>query len=119
VATWTVEAEPEVERWVASLDGAGFAQVERAIDRLAREGVLLGEPYSRQIAGKLRELRVNVGNRATRMTYFVAPGGRIVLLTVFVKTQRRETAEIRKAERAMAACIAEGHSTDEEVQDDG
>jgi hypothetical protein len=114
VSEWAVEMEPEVERWLMSLGGAAFAQAERALDRLAGEGVLLGEPYTRQLSGKLRELRAMVDNRPTRVTYFVAPGGVIVLLTVFVKTTQRETAEIQRAERAMARCIDEHLSGREE-----
>jgi hypothetical protein len=49
-----------------------------------------------------------------RVSYFVASGRRIVLLTVFRKTRQREEAEINRAEGAMRRCIAEGHAAEEE-----
>jgi len=36
------------------------------------------------------------------------------MLTVFPKTRMRETAEIERAEAAMARCQDEGHTVDEE-----
>ena len=44
-----------------------------------------------------------------RITYFIARGRRIVLLTVFLKTRQRERSEVERAIRAMKQCIAEGH----------
>jgi hypothetical protein len=40
---------------------------------------LLGEPYTRQLDGKLRELRFHLDRRAVRVTYWIASGRRIVL----------------------------------------
>ncbi len=48
-----------------------------------------------------------------RITYWIAPGRRIILLTVFAKTQRQERREIVRAKHAMERCIAENHSTDD------
>lgn len=115
VEPWgTVELEPEVANWLASLDDVAFGQAEFAIDRLEREGVLLGEPYTRQLAGKLRELRFFAAEQPTRVTYFVATGRRIILLTVFAKTRSREAAEVRRAMQAMAQCQEHGHDVDDE-----
>ena len=50
-----------------------------------------------------------------RVTYWIASGRRIVLLTVFMKTRMRESAEVDRARRALARCMAEAH----EVEDDG
>jgi phage-related protein len=80
---------------------------------LAERGPLLGEPYTRQLDGKLRELRFHLGARAVRVTYWVASGRRIVLLTVFAKTRMREDREIERARRALARCVAEEHSVEE------
>lgn len=88
--------------------------MERYIDLLADEGVHLGEPFTRQLRGKLRELRFGLDGRRVRITYFIASGRRIVLLTVFVKTQRQERREIDRAEKAMQRCVAEGHLTEED-----
>jgi len=109
-----VELEPEVRDWYLTLDDDSQARVRFHIDRLAELGVALDEPHTRQLAGKLRELRFYLAGRPTRITYWIAPGRRIILLTVFVKTQRREQAEIRRAQEAMDRCATEGHTVTEE-----
>ncbi|NNH69631.1 type II toxin-antitoxin system RelE/ParE family toxin [Nocardia uniformis] len=81
---------------------------------LAERGVLLGEPYTRQLNGKLRELRFHLVRDAVRITYWIASGRRIILLTVFRKQRMRETAEIERAVRAMERCIVEAHTVEEE-----
>ncbi|KAF2780411.1 toxin-antitoxin system, toxin component, RelE family [Streptomyces sp. OM5714] len=60
----------------------------------------LSEPYSRHLGGKLRELRFIMEGNAVRITYWLAPEKRIVLLTVFRKTKQREGAEIERAQQA-------------------
>jgi ribosome-binding protein aMBF1 (putative translation factor) len=67
------------------------------LDLLEERGVLPGEPYSRQLSGKLRELRLYCGGQRVRILYWVAPGRRIIMLTVFTKTRMREIAEIERA----------------------
>jgi hypothetical protein len=64
--------------------------------------------------GKLRELRFYLTGRPTRITYWIAPGRRIILLTAFVKTQRQERRQIHRAKQAMDRCAAEAHTADEE-----
>ncbi len=91
-----------------------FGQAERYIDLLADEGVHLDEPFTRQLRGKLRELRFHLGRQQTRITYYIATGRRIVLLTVFVKTRQRERLEVQRAWRAMQTCIAEGHTAEDD-----
>lgn len=73
----TIELEQEVENWLLSLTDDDFGQVERHVDLLAEEGVLLGEPFTRQLRGKLRELRFYLGRRQTRITYYVASVGEL------------------------------------------
>jgi hypothetical protein len=111
---WTgveIEAEPEVTEWLVALDDEEFGQVERYVDLLADKGVHLGDPFTRQLRGTLRELlRFYLGRSQTRITYYIASGRRIVLLTVFAKQRQRER-------RAMQRCIAEGHVVEED--DDG
>ncbi|XVU27498.1 type II toxin-antitoxin system RelE/ParE family toxin [Actinoplanes sp. CA-054009] len=116
--TWgTVELEPEVEKWLDSLPTELFARVAFSIDLLSELGVSLGEPYTKQLDGKLRELRFHLEQDSVRITYWVAPGRRIVLLTVFRKTRRRETREVARARWAMAKCADEEHLVEEEVMD--
>jgi hypothetical protein len=113
----TVELEPEVRDWLEHLPTAHFATAAFYVDLLAEEGPLLSEPYTRQLDGKLRELRFHLDRQAVRVTYWLASGRRIVLLTVFVKTRMREVAEIARARRALAQCMGEAHSAtgEEEV----
>ena len=77
------------------------------MDLLEERGALPGEP------GKLRELRFYCGGQRTRISYWIAPGRRIILMTVFTKTRMRETAEIERAKDAMDRCQREGHTADE------
>ena len=114
MANWgAVEAEPEVRSWLRSLSDDGFGHAQFCIDLLEREGPLLGEPYTRQLRGKLRELRFYIGRERQRITYYIATGRRIILLTEFRKTRQQEEGEIDRAERAMDRCVREGHSAEE------
>lgn len=109
-----VELEPEVERWLEGLSTPLFARAAFYIDLLAAQGPLLGEPYTKQLDGKLRELRFYVERQAVRITYWVTTDRRIVLLTVFYKTRMREDREINRARRALARCMGEAHSAEGE-----
>lgn len=51
---------------------------------------------------------------AVRITYYIATGRRIILLTVFRKQRQRERAEIDRAVLVMEKCIAEGHTAEGE-----
>lgn len=110
----TVELEPEVREWLRSLDERAVNHVAFYIDLLAERGPLLDEPHTRQLDGKLRELRFWLGDRPTRISYWIATGRRIILLTVWHKTKMRETAEVERARRAMRRCQDERHIVDEE-----
>ncbi|HEY9469512.1 MAG TPA: type II toxin-antitoxin system RelE/ParE family toxin [Propionibacteriaceae bacterium] len=114
MAWGTVELEPEVRDWLESLPTDDFAHVAFYVDLLAEQGVLLGEPYTKQLDGKLRELRFYLERDAVRITYWIAAGRRIVLLTVFRKTRRQEQGEIDRARRALARCVAAQHTADDE-----
>ncbi|MBH1935631.1 type II toxin-antitoxin system RelE/ParE family toxin [Streptomyces sp. AV19] len=109
-----VELEPEVEPWLNKLPDAQWAQAVMHLDLLEARGVHLGEPYTRQLDGKLRELRFYCGGLRFRVTYWIAPERRIVMLTVFAKTRMKETAEVERARQALRRCRQEGHTMDEE-----
>ncbi|WP_046471710.1 type II toxin-antitoxin system RelE/ParE family toxin [Allosalinactinospora lopnorensis] len=108
-----MELEPEVDQWFDTLDQASQETAAFYVDLLAERGVLLGEPYTRQLRGKLRELRFHLDRRQVRITYWIAAERRIILLTVFRKQRMREPAEIERAWRAMQRCIAEKHTAEE------
>ena len=108
------ELEPEVRDWLEGLDDQRWAQAMFHLDLLEERGPLLSEPYTRQLSGKLRELRFYCGGQRVRISYWIAPGRRIIMLTVFTKTKMRETAEIERAATTMARCQREGHTPDEE-----
>jgi hypothetical protein len=112
----SVELEAEVAEWIESLPAAEFGRAEFYIDLLADRGPLLDQPYTRQLRGKLRELRFYLGARgdAVRLSYWIAPARRIILLTVFRKQRRRERAEIERAYNAMQRCIEENHAEEED-----
>jgi len=63
-----VELEPEVRDWLEELSTAHFATAAFYVNLLVEQGPLLGEPYTRQLEGKLREPRFHLGGRAVRVT---------------------------------------------------
>jgi hypothetical protein len=113
--TWgSVELEPEVRDWLEELPTLQFAHAAFYVDLLADHGPLLDEPYTRQLDGPLRELRFHLDRSAVRITYWIAPGRRIILLTVFTKARMREGRQVDRARRALTRCRAEIHTADEE-----
>lgn len=109
-----VELESEVKDWYLALNDEQQGRVDYHIDRLEREGPLLGEPHTKQLDGELRELRFFLGRRAVRVTYWIAPERRIILLTVFQKRKSQERRQVERARRAMQSCIAEDHKVEDE-----
>ena len=78
------------------------AKVVKLIDLLSEQGVLLKGPYTRQIRGKIRELRVKDHLGHIRVLYFTFTGRRFVLLHGFLKkTDKTPEREIELAERRM------------------
>jgi hypothetical protein len=105
---YTIELEPEVRDWLEVLTLTEYAKVEAMADILADHAETLGEPYSRHLSGKTRELRFYLDRSAVRISYWLAPGARVVLLTVFRKTRQVERAEVARAVAAQQRC-ASGH----------
>jgi hypothetical protein len=103
---YTVELEPEVRAWLETLAEADYRAIEQSVDVLSEQPTTLGEPRSRHLGEGLRELRVTLQGNAMRVTYWLAPGQRIVLLTVFRKTKMRETREVERAKAVMKECAA-------------
>ncbi|MFI6885363.1 type II toxin-antitoxin system RelE/ParE family toxin [Streptosporangium canum] len=101
---YAIEIEPEIQLWLESLSERDYVKVEALADLLAEQAETLDEPYSKQLGGKLRELRLSLPHRQVRITYWLAPGRRAVLLTVFSKTRRKEISQVERAHRAQAEC---------------
>lgn len=114
MAWGSVELEPEVERWLEGLPTSLFARAAFYVDLLADQGPLLGEPYTKQLDGKLRELRFYMERQAVRVTYWIASDRRIILLTVFRKSRMRDEREVERARHALAKCIEAAHSVEGE-----
>ncbi|MEU1185585.1 type II toxin-antitoxin system RelE/ParE family toxin [Streptomyces sp. NPDC005820] len=104
---YVIELEPEVRDWLGQLSAQHYRQVEEKAELLAQAPTTLGEPHSRSLGEGVRELRFVLAGCATRVTYWLAPRRRIVLLTVFRKTRMREDAEVKRARLAKERCEAE------------
>jgi hypothetical protein len=104
---YAVEIEPEVPSWLPGLTDRDFGRVDFHVGLLAEHAADLGEPYTRHLGGKVRELRFHLLAQQTRITYWLAPGRRVILLTVFRKTRSAEIAEVAQALQAQKRCEAE------------
>ena len=113
---YEVEIEPEVRSWLASLSNRDFGRVDFLVGQLAEHAEDLGEPYTRHLGGKVRELRFHLLSRQTRVTYWLAPQRRVILLTVFRKTRSAEIAEVARAMQAQKIC-ENAHGVAHEVFD--
>ncbi|HUK67347.1 MAG TPA: type II toxin-antitoxin system RelE/ParE family toxin [Streptosporangiaceae bacterium] len=102
-----VEIEPEVRSWLEELTDRDFGRVDFLVGVLAEHAEALSEPYTRHLGGKVRELRFHLLRQQTRVSYWLAPGRRVILLTVFRKTRSAETAEVARALHAQKICEAE------------
>lgn len=104
---YAVEIEPEVRSWLRSLSDRDFGRVDFLVGLLSERAEDLSEPYTRHLGGKVRELRFYLLRQQTRVAYWLAPGRRVILLTVFRKTRGAETAEVARALQAQRTCEAE------------
>ena len=93
--------EPAKE-FLNSLSITARAKAMRLIEFLSERGVLLKEPYTRQVKGKIRELRIKDMQGAIRILYFTYTGRRFILLHGFIKkTEKTPEREIEIAEKRM------------------
>ena len=99
--------EPEVRSWLERLSDREFGRADFLVGLLADQADVLGEPYFRHLGGKVRELRFHLLAQQSRITYWLAPGRRIILLTVFRKTRSAEATEVARALQAQKICEAE------------
>lgn len=112
--------EPEVRSWLSGLPDRDFGRVDFLVGLLAEHAADLSEPYARHLGEKVRELRFRLLATQTRVTYWLAPGRRVILLTVFRKTRDAEIAEVAghcKRRSGARPSTAPAHETfDREVQ---
>jgi len=102
-----IEVEPEVRSWLERLSDRNFGRVDFLVGLLAENAADLGEPYTRHLGGKVRELRFHLLASQPRVTYWLAPGRRVILLTVFAKTRQAEPSEVARALQSQKTCEAE------------
>lgn len=110
---YAVELEPEVRSWLERLSDRDFGRADFLVGLPAEQAETLGEPYTRHLGGKVREVRFHLLARQPRITYWLAPGRRIILLTVFRKTRN---AEVGRALQAQKTCEA-GHGPAHDIFD--
>ena len=101
-----VGREP-VREWLEDLEKTNpreHTSVRHQVDLLEEFGVMLEEPYTRQLSGRLRELRPG----PWRITYFCDPKRRFVLLTNFRKKSRTtDPKELKRAMKLMDSVLKE------------
>jgi hypothetical protein len=99
-----VELEPEVREWLDTCRWATTGQLNTAPTAWPQAPTTLGEPYSKHLTGADCELRLHLGRSAWRVTYWLAPQRRVVLLAVLRKARDREKAEVDRAVAAQRIC---------------
>ncbi|MFI7528190.1 type II toxin-antitoxin system RelE/ParE family toxin [Nocardia salmonicida] len=104
--------EPEVKAFLLNLGPEDRARADFRAALLAEMGPELAEPHSRNLGDGVRELRFTLTrNREVRITYWFPGGPRVILLTAFKKSKRRETREVQRAKAAKKACEAKHENT--------
>jgi len=108
IMEWTVEFykdirgnEPAAD-FIDSLSEEGQVKILRHIQLLLKYGVLLKEPYTRRVEGKIREVRTTDQNGEIRILYFTYTGKRFILLHGFIKkTKKTPPEDIKIAQKRM------------------
>ena len=101
-----------VQAWLDSLPEAVRGKVLARIDLLAQHGPTLDHPYTSQIEGKLREVRLRLGKTRYRVLYFFDERRVGILLHGFAKnTATVEEIDKRIARARMARHAKKGRTT--------
>jgi hypothetical protein len=72
---YAVEVEPEVRSWLKALSDRDFGRADFLVGLPAEQAGTLGEPYTRHLGGKVRELRLHLLSQQPRITYCSHPDG--------------------------------------------
>lgn len=99
-----IELEPEVRQRLQSLTMSEYRRVEKLAVLLAENAATLVEPYAKALGDGVRELRVRLHPLSVCIAYWLAPGRRVVLLTVFAKSRDREHRQVQRAKAARKIC---------------
>lgn len=94
---WTIILSDEVEQWYRSLGSGDRSVADRHIETLEAFGNALGMPRSKNLKGRLYELRFKCENVERRITYTFEPQKKIIMLTTFRKQKNNERKEIQRA----------------------
>jgi hypothetical protein len=95
--------EPDVRDWLESLSDSDYKRTDE-VGILAENGSSLGGPWSEHLEGPVWELRLRLAQVVVTVTYWCAPDGTIVLLTVFRKTRQHDQWQIDRAVRVQQVC---------------
>lgn len=91
-----------VKTFLDTLSHETQVKILRYFKLLKEYGILLKEPYTRQVKGKIREVRLRDDTGFIRVFYFSFTGKRIIMLHGFIKkTSKTPAEEIIKAEKRM------------------
>ena len=105
---WTVGIHPQVTKFIDKhLSPEDKVRVLDLFDRLKTYGVQLGRPYTRQIEGKLWELRPQHTRGVWRFLYIVAPE-RCFCIVVAMRKRARIDRKIKRTAWARLAYFDEG-----------
>ena len=92
--------ECPVEDFISAQDVKMRAKLVGLLEVLEEKGNRLREPYSKQLADGIFEIRCKVGNNITRVLYFFYYEGKIVLTNGFVKKTQKNTAKGNKTSQS-------------------
>ena len=92
-----IKTDPEVEKFILSLEKQSIAKVLHTIDLLEIFGHTLAMPHAKKVGGKLFELRVR-GQQEVRIFYSFFQNSIWLLHGFIKKSQKIPQREIRRAE---------------------
>jgi phage-related protein len=103
---WLPDGSEPVRKWLDDLPGEVRGKVLARIDLMAEHGPNLDYPYTSQIEGPLRELRLRFGKTRYRVLYFFDENRAGILLHGFTKN----TASVEDTDKKIAKARIEQHS---------
>lgn len=95
-----IHLDPQVEKFIASLEKSTIAKTLRTIDLLENFGYQLGLPQSKKVRSNLFELRIR-GQQEVRIFYTFKNGGAILLYGFIKKSQKIPKLELDYAIKKM------------------